>query len=83
MEIPPRFAGRPPVHPEARARRQPGDWERAAGLAADVRAYGRWVGDEVRMRLGALYPPVRLPEEDGGEAPAVAWLFCRAVGCPR
>ncbi|MEG3070484.1 MAG: DUF1156 domain-containing protein [Candidatus Syntrophopropionicum ammoniitolerans] len=42
IEIPPKFAGQPPVNPESR--RQLGAvWEGAAGLAADVRYYGEWM----------------------------------------
>ena len=48
IEIPPRFAGRPPVNPEARS--QPTvvarTWPGAQGLADDVRHYGRWMRDE-------------------------------------
>ena len=41
IEIPPRFAGRPPVNPESRADMAGGaEWPGASGLAADVRYYG-------------------------------------------
>ena len=45
IEIPPKFAGRPPVFPGL-ADSQIGGWEGATGLAADVRAYGEWMRDE-------------------------------------
>jgi putative DNA methylase len=43
IEIPPKFAGLPPVNPEARASKQlvAQDWKGAQGLAEDVRYYGR------------------------------------------
>ena len=41
IEIPPRFAGMPPVHPDIDKTLT--TWERAQGLAADVEAYGRWM----------------------------------------
>src|SRR5882672_9824815 len=47
IEIPPKFAGKPPVNPTTRAEtsldlRQ---WRGAQGLAEDVRYYGRWMRD--------------------------------------
>ena len=44
FEIPPKFAGQPPVNPEARARTDyTGEWKGAQGLAEDVRYYGEWM----------------------------------------
>jgi putative DNA methylase len=84
IEIPPRFAGRPPVHPDARRGvGATGQWKGAAGLAADVRRYGAWMRDEAERRIGHLYPKVRLPKEHGGgEATVIAWLWARTVRCP-
>ncbi len=82
IEIPPKFAGRPPVNPEAR-RRLAGEWKGAKGLAEDVRYYGKWMRDEAYKRIGHLYPKVRLPrEQGGGEATVIAWLWARTVKCP-
>ncbi|QZA33771.1 DUF1156 domain-containing protein [Hydrogenibacillus sp. N12] len=83
IEIPPRFAGRPPVNPEARRRLADGDWKGVTGLAEDILYYGRWMRDEAEKRIGNLYPKVRLPEEQGGgEATVIAWLWARTVRCP-
>src|SRR5688572_20781778 len=41
IEIPPKFAGRPPLFPDAAGQRT--DWPRASGLAEDVRRYGQWM----------------------------------------
>jgi putative DNA methylase len=80
IEIPPRFAGRPPVHPDANPRSH---WERAEGLAEDVRLYGQWMRDEAYRRIGHLYPRVDLPEEHGGgKATVIAWLWARTVASP-
>jgi putative DNA methylase len=57
IEIPPKFAGRPPVHPDAQNRLT--TWKGAAGLAEDVRRYGKWMRDEAFKRIGHLYPPSR------------------------
>jgi putative DNA methylase len=46
VEIPPKFAGLPPVNPESRAKiAAGGHWQGkgAQGLAEDVRYYGRWM----------------------------------------
>ncbi len=84
IEIPPKFADRPPVHPEARASRlDTGQWRGATGLAEDVRRYGAWMRDEAEQRIGHLYPKVALPpEHGGGEATVIAWLWARTVACP-
>lgn len=84
IEIPPRFAGRPPVNPEARRKIGHGDgWRGAQGLAEDVRYYGKWMRDEAERCIGHLYPKVRLsPEQGGGEATVIAWLWARTVRCP-
>ena len=61
IEIPPKFAGKPPVNPEAREKLAHGaTWKGAQGLAEDVRYYGKWMRDR---GLRAHRPP--LPE---GEA---------------
>ena len=76
IEIPPKFAGRPPVNPEAR----PGGssakasliergWTGAQGLAEDVRYYGQWMRDEAERRIGHLYPPVEITAEMVRERP--------------
>ncbi|MEI7643038.1 MAG: DUF1156 domain-containing protein [Chloroflexales bacterium] len=58
-------------------------WKGAAGLAADVRYYGKWMRDEAERRIGHLYPKVRLPKEHGsGEATVIAWIWARTVQCP-
>ncbi len=82
IEIPPRFANMPPVNPENR-NRIGADWKGAAGLAVDVRYYGKWMRDEAEKRIGHLYPKVKLPKEyGGGEATVIAWLWARTVKCP-
>ena len=83
VEIPPRFAGLPPVNPEARAKFAEGAAWRGAGaegLAEDVRHYGRWMREEARKRIGHLYPRARLA--DGSEATVIAWLWARTVASP-
>ncbi|MGK2886687.1 MAG: DUF1156 domain-containing protein [Rhodococcus sp. (in: high G+C Gram-positive bacteria)] len=78
LEIPSRFAGQPPVNPGARSAQ--GVWEGARGLAADVEAYGRWMREEAKQRIGKHYPDVTLP--DGTTATPIAWIWARTVKSP-
>lgn len=80
VEIPPKFANRPPVHPDARRGvGSTGAWEGAAGLAEDVRRYGTWMRNEAERRIGHLYPKASVP---GNELTVIAWLWARTVTCP-
>jgi putative DNA methylase len=81
IEIPPKFAGQPPVNPESREKLAHGaTWKDAQGLAEDVRYYGNWMRDRAFERVGHRYPMAKLP--DGGEATVIAWLWARTVTCP-
>ena len=95
IEIPPRFAGKPPVNPEARAKKEliERSWKGAQGLAEDVRFYGQWMRDEAEKRIGHLYPKVEVTEEMARERPdlapyvgrkltVIAWLWARTVKSP-
>ena len=95
IEIPPRFAGRPPVNPEARRGRgsTEAQWKGATGLAEDVRYYGKWMRDEAEKRIGHLYPKVEVTAETARERPdlkpyvgrkltVIAWLWARTVKSP-
>ncbi len=85
IEIPPKFAGQPPVNPDSRAAggKDLKSWQGAQGLAEDVRYYGKWMRDEAEKRIGHLYPKVKLPKEyGGGEATVIAWIWARTVKSP-
>jgi putative DNA methylase len=95
IEIPPRFAGRPPVNPKARRDRQlfNKEWKGAQGLAEDVLYYGQWMRDEAKKRIGHLYPKVEvtaamakerpdLKKYVGQELTVIAWLWARTVKSP-
>lgn len=77
IEIPPRWAGHPPVHPEAERRTR---WTGPEGLAEDVRRYGQWMRHEAERRIGHIYPQATLP--DGSKANVIAWIWARTVECP-
>ena len=95
IEIPPKFAGRPPVSPEARGNTDliAREWKGAQGLAEDVRYYGRWMRDEAEKRIGYLYPKVEVTPEivlerpdlkayEGRSLTVIAWLWARTVKSP-
>ena len=83
VEIPPRFAGLAPVNPKAQAESGLKTWDRAQGLAEDIRYYGQWMRDRAFERIGHLYPKVALPaEQGGGEATVIAWIWARTVSSP-
>ena len=95
IEIPPMFAGSPPVNPEAggEKRLMGRSWRGAQGLAEDVRYYGRWMRDEAEKRIGHLYPKVRVTPEMAQDRPdlapyvdrdltVIAWLWTRTVRSP-
>jgi putative DNA methylase len=95
IEIPPKFAGKPPVNPEARKEKNlfAREWKGAQGLAEDVRYYGQWMRDEAEKRIGHLYPKVEVTAEMAKERPdlkpyvgrkltVIAWLWARTVKSP-
>lgn len=84
IEIPPTFAGQPPVFPGA-ADTKLGEWPRATGLAEDVRRYGAWMREQARERIGHLYPEATIVDEKAGlstPATTIAWIWARTVTCP-
>ena len=95
IEIPPKFAGRPPVNPDVKNKRDlvGRQWKGAQGLAEDVRYYGQWMRDEAEKRIGHLYPKVEVTAEMVKERPdlkqyagkkltVIAWLWARTVKSP-
>ena len=95
IEIPPKFAGKPPVNPAARKDKEliAREWKGCKGLAEDVRYYGQWIRDQAVKRIGHLYPAVEITAEMGKERSelkrlvgkqltVVAWLWVRTVKSP-
>ena len=95
IEIPPRFAGKPPVNPRSRQEKNlvEREWKGARGLAEDVRYYGKWMRDEAERRIGHLYPQVEITEAMARERPdlksyqgrkltIIAWIWARTVKSP-
>lgn len=95
IEIPPKFAGRPPVHPDARQDKDlfAKEWKGAAGLAEDIRRYGQWMRGEAFKRIGNLYPEIEITKPmvkdrsdlepyEGQKLTVIAWLWARTVKSP-
>src|SRR5262249_15527573 len=95
IEIPPKFAGRPPVNPEALKDRAliAREWKGAQGLAEDVRYYGQWMRDEAEKRIGHFYPTIEVTAEIARTRPdlkpyvgqrltVISWLWARTVKSP-
>lgn len=77
-EYPPKFKGKPPVHPEAERRMV--QWHGVEGIAEDVRKYGEWMRDEAYQRIGHNFP-VAISEE-GTKHEVIAWIWARTVRSP-
>ena len=78
IEIPPKFAGLPPINPGAGNRLSGvGMWAGSTGLSSDVRYYGQWIQERASERVGHLYPKAQLP--DGDAATVIAWLWARTT----
>jgi len=95
IEIPPKFAGRPPINPKSRKEKTlfQKTWHGAQGLAEDVRYYGKWMRDEAEKRIGHLYPKIEVTVEMAMERPdlkpyvgrkltTIAWIWARTVKSP-
>lgn len=97
IEIPPKFAGRPPINPDWQSRssaeKMLRQWRGAEGLAEDVRYYGQWMREEAQKRIGHLYPPVEITKEMakdrldlkplvGQRLTVIAWIWARTVKSP-
>jgi len=97
IEIPPMFAGKPPVNPEWRKNSKQEQaltqWRGAAGLAEDVRYYAQWMREEAEKRIGHLYPKIEVTAKIIADRPdlknlagekltVVAWIWVRTVKSP-
>lgn len=95
IEIPPEFAGKPPVNPESRAgaRLFSHEWKGVEGLAEDVRHYGTWMANEAKKRIGHLYPNIEVTAQMaaerselkaylGRQLTVIAWIWARTVKSP-
>ncbi len=95
IEIPPKFAAKPPINPGARLDKAlfSQEWKGARGLAEDVRYYGQWMRAEAVARIGNLYPTIEITEDMVKDRPdlrpylgqplsVISWLWARTVKSP-
>jgi putative DNA methylase len=75
IEIPPKFAGSPPVNIAQKRNGAKYDlglsqsWRGATGLAEDVRYYGAWMLEEAKRRIGHFYPQIEVTSDMAKERP--------------
>lgn len=77
IEIPPRFAGKPSVHPCTKTKKAKQNAQLplkqlnnclgggCSGLADDIRYYGEWMKREANQKIGKFYPKVRITQKIG------------------
>jgi putative DNA methylase len=96
IEIPPKFAGQPPIGPIPKGETAlafNGEWKGATGLAEDVRRYGVWMRNEAQKRIGHLFPKIEITKKMAASRPdldpmvgekltVIAWLWARTVKSP-
>ncbi|CAM4422733.1 DUF1156 domain-containing protein [Paenibacillus alkaliterrae] len=85
LEIPPKFAGLPPVNPDASNVIVSATIEGQGirGLSDDIKYYAQWVRNTAIDRIGKLYPKVELPREyGGGKGTVIAYIWARTVKSP-
>jgi putative DNA methylase len=95
IEIPPIFAGKPPVNPEMHNQKMllAREWLGAQGLAEDVRYYGDWMYSEAEKRIGHLFPKIEITDQmvkersdlkpyAGQKLSVIAWIWTRTVKSP-
>jgi putative DNA methylase len=80
VELPAKFASRPPVHPDLQASAALKSWVGGQGLAEDVRAYAEWMNAASKEQIGDLYPDVTA--ETGDKTTVISWLWARTITCP-
>lgn len=95
IEIPPKFAGQPPVNEEFQQAGNKFDakWYGTEGLVMDLRHYGRWMREEAVRRIGNLYPKIEITNKMaeirpdikpyvGRKLTIIAYLWARTVRSP-
>ncbi|WP_240541910.1 DUF1156 domain-containing protein [Bifidobacterium simiarum] len=76
IDFPARFHDRPAVNPNYEGDIGSG----AAGMADDIRYYGKLLRDKAFAKVGHLYPKVK--DEHGTEYTVIAWIWARTVTNP-
>lgn len=93
IEIPPKFAGKPPINSKGTASLSLGEWGGAKGLANDVAYYGQVMNDWAFAEIGKFYPEVKITDSTISARPelrslkgqtikVIAYLHTRTLKCP-
>ena len=75
VEIPPRFKNYPPVNPASKDVTTLKTWNRAQGLAEDIKFYGDLIHRGAQEHIGYIYPRVE-------DSTVIAWIWARSVKSP-
>ena len=78
IEIPSKFSGRTPVFPGVQSGMA--SWNKAQGLAEDIRRYAAWMNNEAYAQIGHHYPKIKA--KGGTEHTVIAWIWARTVKSP-
>ena len=97
IEIPPKFAGYPPVNRDWSAKSSEEKaltpWKGVQGLSEDVKYYAKVMLEEAKKRVGEQYPDIEITDEmvskredlsrySGRKLKVIAWLWARTVKSP-
>lgn len=93
IEIPPKFAGKPPINNQEPDGLSVGAWGGAKGLANDVAYYGKLMNDWAFAEIGKFYPEVKITDSainarpelrslKGQTIKVIAYLHTRTLKCP-
>lgn len=71
IEIPPKFAGKPPMNPASRDEKPlfAKEWKGTQGLAEDVQYYGQWMRKEAEKRIGHLFQKIKVTAKMAEDRP--------------
>ncbi|MDO8389026.1 MAG: DUF1156 domain-containing protein [Actinomycetota bacterium] len=78
LQLPHRFAGHAPVHPEAQDSRA--FWQGAQGVAADLERYAAMLASDLTNAASEVFPTVA--DANGHSLEPIAWIWVRTVRSP-
>ena len=83
IDIPSRFMGTAPVHPEKGQLSSYKNYTGVQGIADDFDYYSNLLLKMAKEKIGYLYPTVQLqPPYGNGQAKVIAWIWSRTIKCP-
>lgn len=83
VELAPKYANRSPINPHSTTAELVSGRSAYEGLKEDLLHYSEKVGTSLAKALGAHYPAIALPDDQGNASVApIAWIWSRTVECP-